>query len=987
MDGISYSINTDTNEASVEGFAQDYRPTSSIYIRDNVNGYPVTSIIPYAFSMRDEADGYYIDGSLILGKNITTIGEWAFSGISFSEQLTLPESLEEIGDYAFDHCRFKGELKLPNTLKTIGHMAFCSCNFSGNLTLPNSITSIGSGAFMSSFRSDNGYVEYLGTLTLPDSLKVIEAGTFDGCQFSGSLVLPSTLISIGNNAFSGCHFTDELILPKGLKEIGDGAFSCNWPIGDQYNSKFTTIIALSDTPPICRNTVDTNGRPVNIFYSTTLQYAHLIVPDNSLSSYINAPVWREFRNISSSSTTCIVDIDTNKYLIDTNKKEATVLGIADGNFLFHDLIIPDYIVYNGEQVAVVDIAANAFSSLNFSGRLSIGKNVTSIGYRAFKGCSRLHGDLNLSAHVTYIGAEAFMDCSNLDGKLTLPDRITEIGRRVFRGCLKLSGMLRLPAGLTKVGEGAFYGCSGFSGELLLPSSLIQIEESAFYGCSGLSGSLIIPQTVKVIDVCAFTKCVGLDGKLSLPKGLSIIEAFTFSGCSFSGVLELPSTINGIDDSAFQDCKFTGILEIPDSIKWIGEFAFYGCSGIESVILPNSLEKYEGHVGGHETPASIGKFAFYGCSGLTKVVSLKETVPTCSNFAFNEKIYANATLCIPTTALREYQTTDPWRKFLKVGSLEPLSAIEFLEANVVCPLGGTVRLFLKKSPAGSTDDITFISGNTAVATVDANGVVTGVAKGSTAIIAMSGTLTASCVVTVEDPTIAATALEFEGIIGNVGETVAIGAKVLPEDVTDPTINWSSSNPEVAAVDADGVVWFNSAGNATVTAECQGYEISVPFVVHEVVARALNVFPVEAVGGVGHQFSLLALHEPENTTDKSVTWESSDPEVATVSEDGRVSLASLGSAKITARSGDHTAVCAVTVDDTVGLTEMASSGVVIDIVEGGIIVRNAPVGEMIAVYAVDGKAVNGAVVESDETRLNLATGIYIVKVSPLSRPEKS
>ena len=237
-----------------------------------------------------------------------------------------------------------------------------------------------------------------------------------------------------------------------------------------------------------------------------------------------------------------------------------------------------------------------------------------------------------------------------------------------------------------------------------------------------------------------------------------------------------------------------------------------------------------------------------------------------------------------------------------------------------------------------------------------------------------------IISADNGSIAATALEFEGIIGNVGERVAIGAKVLPADATDPTISWQSSNPEVAAVDQDGSVWFNAAGSATVTAECQGYEFSVPFVVKEVAANALNVFPVEAVGGVGHEFSLLALHEPENTTDKSVTWESSDPEVATVSEDGRVSLAALGSAQITARSGEHSAVCAVTVDETVGLTEMASTGVVIDVVEGGIVVRNAPEGESIAVYAVDGKVVNGAVVDGEETKLNLAAGIYIVKVSP-------
>lgn len=76
------------------------------------------------------------------------------------------------------------------------------------------------------------------------------------------------------------------------------------------------------------------------------------------------------------------------------------------------------------------------------------------------------------------------------------------------------------------------------------------------------------------------------------------------------------------------------------------------------------------------------------------------------------------------------------------------------------------------------------------------------------------------------------LAFEGIMGSVGEQVAVGAKVLSENVTDPTIRWKSSDPEVAAVDGEGTVWFNAAGSAVVTAECQGYEFSVPFVVEEV-----------------------------------------------------------------------------------------------------------------------------------------------------------
>lgn len=224
------------------------------------------------------------------------------------------------------------------------------------------------------------------------------------------------------------------------------------------------------------------------------------------------------------------------------------------------------------------------------------------------------------------------------------------------------------------------------------------------------------------------------------------------------------------------------------------------------------------------------------------------------------------------------------------------------------------------------------------------------------------------------------LNLNGIVAKVGESIEISATVEPENASDNYIAWSSSDPRVATVDSDGRVWFQTAGNAVVTAKCQGFEVNVPFVVEEVIANSLHVFPVEVVGAIGHQFSLLAIYEPENTTDKSVMWTSSNPDVAAVSADGRVELIALGSAEITAAKGELTAVCSITVDDVESLTEVAIGGAVISIVDDGIIVSNVNKGESIAVYSIDGKVVNGAIVESDETKLNLAAGIYIVKISP-------
>lgn len=226
------------------------------------------------------------------------------------------------------------------------------------------------------------------------------------------------------------------------------------------------------------------------------------------------------------------------------------------------------------------------------------------------------------------------------------------------------------------------------------------------------------------------------------------------------------------------------------------------------------------------------------------------------------------------------------------------------------------------------------------------------------------------------------VELGAIVGEVGEYIKVRPEVIVTDATlpAPALTWTSSNPEVAAVDEDGKVWFNAAGSATITAECAGIEYSMPFEIQAVMARALNVFPVEATGGKGHSLCLLALHEPDNTTDKSVTWKSEDPEIASVDENGRVELLAPGTTHITATSGEHTASCSITVDNTDSLTELASTGVAIDIVEDGIVVRHAEEGASIAVYTIDGKVINGAVATATETHLTLTAGIYIVKVSP-------
>ena len=82
-----------------------------------------------------------------------------------------------------------------------------------------------------------------------------------------------------------------------------------------------------------------------------------------------------------------------------------------------------------------------------------GKSVTSIGRRAFEGCTNLKS-ITIPNSVTEMGRRAFSGCSSLTG-IAIPDSVTEIGKYAFDGCKSLTS-ITIPDGVTSIGYGAFY---------------------------------------------------------------------------------------------------------------------------------------------------------------------------------------------------------------------------------------------------------------------------------------------------------------------------------------------------------------------------------------------------------------------------------------------------------------------------------------------------------------------------------------------------
>ncbi len=231
------------------------------------------------------------------------------------------------------------------------------------------------------------------------------------------------------------------------------------------------------------------------------------------------------------------------------------------------------------------------------------------------------------------------------------------------------------------------------------------------------------------------------------------------------------------------------------------------------------------------------------------------------------------------------------------------------------IGETLNLKATVSPSNATyDGITWTSTKTSVATVSSSGQVSALAEGNTTITAMAGGKTASCSVTVVKGYVAVSSITLnkENLELVEGNSETLTATVSPNDATDRTVSWSSSNDAVATV-KDGTITAVKEGEATITAKAGEKTASCKVVV------AKKVIPVESIElnktelelKKGETSTLTANVQPTNATNPAVSWSSSNSDIAKVDQSGKVTAISGGEAIITAKAGDISAECRVSV----------------------------------------------------------------------------
>lgn len=236
----------------------------------------------------------------------------------------------------------------------------------------------------------------------------------------------------------------------------------------------------------------------------------------------------------------------------------------------------------------------------------------------------------------------------------------------------------------------------------------------------------------------------------------------------------------------------------------------------------------------------------------------------------------------------------------------VASIKLNKSAITLTSGSTTTLTATVLPTTALKkDVEWYSTNSSVASVDKNGKITAISPGSTTIIAktVDGGLTAVCYVSVVMLT-KEIQLNYSNVSLYTGETLTLQATVYPENTSNKTLSWSSSNTTIATVDSNGNITPIKAGQTTITATATDGSGVKSMCIVNILQHVEDISLVEAalMLGIGETKQLEAIILPSDASNKNVIWSSSDKDIVAINEQGIISALKIGSAKITATSED-------------------------------------------------------------------------------------
>ena len=243
----------------------------------------------------------------------------------------------------------------------------------------------------------------------------------------------------------------------------------------------------------------------------------------------------------------------------------------------------------------------------------------------------------------------------------------------------------------------------------------------------------------------------------------------------------------------------------------------------------------------------------------------------------------------------------------------VTSIKAVLASSEIPAGSSARITTTFSPSNATNqNLLYETSDAGIATVSADGVVTGVSAGTATITVKSAekpTITSKVTVKVTAAAIQLTGIKFPSSELSLGErdTIQLSVEPQPANAVWEKLNWSSGNPSVLKVDSNGMIsGCGVAGTAVVTATAiangKTFTATCKVTVRTVAVTSIQSGLADSEIHVGSSSRITTTFTPADATNRNLLYETSNAGIATVSSDGTVTGVGIGTATITVKSAE-------------------------------------------------------------------------------------
>ena len=379
----------------------------------------------------------------------------------------------------------------------------------------------------------------------------------------------------------------------------------------------------------------------------------------------------------------------------------------------------------------------------------------------------------------------------------------------------------------------------------------------------------MPKTLTDLGTRAFHNCEKLQS-ISLPDRLTTVPSETFRGCSALETVTLGNSVTKIDTSAFRSCIALREITIPNTVTTIGDSAFQNCDSLVKITIPDSV-------------TSFGTYVFYDCDSLTDV-TLSGNMTSIPQYTFGDcDVLEEIVVPRRVTSIDGYAFANAvkFRAITIPRSVTSIAstAFSYPQKLTIYGVAGTYA-----ETFANEKNITFVDKQVNAESVSLNASEISLAKGASQTLVLS---------------------------------------ISPVDCTD-AVSWKSSNTSVATISDTGALKAVGLGTATIKVVVGSKSASCKVTVYQpVTSISLNRSSLSM--GALDTFQLTATVSPSTAVNKDVTWSSSAPEIASVTDNGLVTALGKGKATITVKAADGSGVsrsCSVTVTNSAHIAETVS-----------------------------------------------------------------